>query len=129
MPTPRSPKLGFRIDKLTPKYVTEPSGKVVAVLVAIEDWIKLLEYVCDLEQKLRPTSALDRRLDAVVRKQLRNKKQLELYDIGFIGTRRAMTEAESLLISEHIQRSKAKRGAIKQRTKRSPSKRTVRSRV
>ena len=57
MPTPRSPKLGFRIDKLTPQYVTEPSGKVVAVLVAIEDWIKLLEYVCDLEQKLRPTSA------------------------------------------------------------------------
>jgi hypothetical protein len=129
MPTPRSPKLGFRIDKLTPQYVTEPSGKVVAVLVAIEDWIKLLEYVCDLEHKLRPTSAQDRRLDAIVRKQLRNKKQLELDDIGFIGTGRAMTEAESLLVSAHIQRSKAKRGAIKYRTKRSPSKRTVRSRV
>lgn len=129
MPTRRSEKLGFHIGKLKPLYVNEPNGKVVAVLVAIEDWIALLEKVCDLEQKLRPTSALDKRLDALVRKQLRSKKKLDLDDIGFMGTGRAMTEAESLLVSAHIQLSKTERGAIKKRAKRSPSKRTVRSRV
>ncbi|HMQ76043.1 MAG TPA: hypothetical protein PKE21_08785 [Flavobacteriales bacterium] len=76
---------------------------MVAVQVPIADWIELLERICDLEEQLRPTTKLDRQLDALVRQRTRKKKDLSLDDIGLIGTGRPLSKAESLLISAHIQ--------------------------
>lgn len=92
----------------SPLYVTEPHGTVVAVQVPIADWIELLERICDLEDQLRPTTRLDRQLDALVRQHLRKTNDVSLDDVGFIGTGRPMTKAESLLISAHIQVKKAR---------------------
>lgn len=94
-------------------YVSEPNGKVTAVIVAMEDWIALLERICDLQEKLRPKNPLDRKLAALVRKRVGNKKNVDLDDIGFIGTGRSMTKEESMLISVHIQAMKAKRTSPK----------------
>jgi len=84
-------------------YITDAKGKVLAVQVDLKDWIALLEKLCDLQQKLRPTTALDKRLDTEVRKRIGNKKKVDLDDIGFIGTGRAVSEEESLLMSAHVQ--------------------------
>lgn len=84
-------------------YITAPDGTVVSVVVPIADWIELLERICDLEEQLRPTTKLDRQLDALVRRRTRKKKDLSLDDVGFIGTGRSLSKAESLLISAHIQ--------------------------
>lgn len=124
MPTRRYTERPIALDRPRPQYVTKLNGKVVAVQVAMADWVALLEKLCDLEQKLRRSNALDRRVDAIVRKQLTNKKQPDLDDIGFIGTVRAMSEAESLLVSAHIQAANAKRAAGTKKVKRAPSKRT-----
>ncbi len=86
-----------------PLYVSEANGVVVAVQVPIADWIDLLERICDLEEQLRPTTKLDRQLDDLVRQRTRKKKDLSLDAIGFIGTGRPLSKAESLLISAHIQ--------------------------
>lgn len=88
-------------------YVTEANGEVLAVQVALEDWIALLEQLCELEQRLRPKSALDKRLDAIVRDRTGNKKVVSLDDIGFVGTGRELTRAEKLLVSTHIAVRKA----------------------
>lgn len=63
-------------------------------------------------------------------------KHLDLDDIGFIGTGRAMTEEESKLASAHIQaymaehgKPKAKRAGAKRSSKRTPAKRKSKSRV
>jgi len=88
-------------------YVTKPDGTVVAVQVPIADWMALLERLCDLEQQLRPKSALDKRLDAIVRDLVGDKKEVTLDDIGFLGTGRAISAAENLLISAHIATRKA----------------------
>ena len=87
----------------SPLCVTESNGTVVAVQVPIADWIELLEQICELEEHLRPTTTLDRQLDALVRRRTRKKKDLSLDAIGFIGTGRPLSKAESLLISAHIQ--------------------------
>jgi len=92
----------------SPLCVTESNGTVVAVQVPIADWIELLEQICELEEHLRPTTTLDRQLDALVRQRFRNEKNLSLDDIGFIGAGRPMSKAESLLISAHIQVKKAR---------------------
>ena len=97
----------------SPLYVTKPQGTVVAVQVPIADWIELLERICDLEEHLRPTSKLDRQLDALVRQRLRKKKDLSLDDVGFIGTGRPMSKAESLLISAHIQLQRGTRPSVR----------------
>ena len=97
-------------------YVTDAKGKVLAVQVALEDWIALLEKVCELQQKLRPKSPLDRQLAALVRKRIGNKKNVDLDDIGFIGTGRAVSEEVSMLISAHIQARKGKSARPKKKT-------------
>lgn len=63
-------------------------------------------------------------------------KHLDLDDIGFIGTGRAMTEEESKQASAHIQaymakhgKQKAKRTAAKRGGKRAPTKRKSKNRV
>lgn len=89
-------------------YGTNAKGKVLAVQVAIEDWIALLEKVCAMQESLRPKTKLDKQLDKEVRKRIGNKKKADLDDIGFIGTGRAITEEETMLISAHIQANKAK---------------------
>jgi hypothetical protein len=89
-------------------YVTNAKGKVLAVQVAIEDWIALLEKVCALQASLWPKGKLDNRLDALAQKRVGHKKKMELDDIGFIGTGRVITEEETMLISAHIQANKAK---------------------
>lgn len=90
-------------------YVTDATGEVLAVQVTLADWIQLLERICDLEAQLRPESKLDKRLDAVVRRRVGNKKKVSLDDIGFVGTGREMTRAEQLLVSTHIAMRKAEK--------------------
>ena len=75
----------------SPLYVTKPHGTVVAVQVPIADWIELLERICDLEEHLRPTSKLDRQLDALVRQRLRKKKD----QLGFPCTQTTAAPAPS----------------------------------
>ena len=123
MATRRYTERPTALDRPRPQYVTRPNGKVVAVLVLLEDWIALLEHVCDLEQKLKPSNALDRRVEVIVRKEMTKKKQADLDDIGFIGTGRAMSEAESLLVSAHIQAAKAQRAAGMKKVKPSRARR------
>lgn len=90
-------------------YVTNAKGKVLAVQVALEDWIALLEKVCALQESLRTKTKLDKQLDEELRKRIGNKKKVDLDDIGFIGTGRAITKEETMLISARIQANKSKR--------------------
>jgi len=94
--------------------VTDAKGKVLAVQVAIEDWIALLEKVCALQENLRPKTQLDKQLSELVRKRIGNKKKVELDDIGFVGTGRVITEVESMLMSARVQANKAER-SVKER--------------
>lgn len=123
MPTQRSPKAGFSIEQLRPLYVSEAHGKVVAVLIPIENWIAMLEKLVDYEERSRPKSKLDDQLVELMRKHVGKKKNIDLDAIGFIGTGRAMSEAESLLVSAHIQVAKAKRAAGMKKVKLSRARR------
>lgn len=104
------------------QYLTEPRGKVVAVVVPINDWIAMLERICDLEAKLRPKTKLDRQLDAIFQKRSRKKKDLNLDDIGFLGTGRTISQAESLLMSAHVQRTWGRHAASPGKVTTSPAK-------
>ncbi|QQR85893.1 MAG: hypothetical protein IPJ76_14980 [Flavobacteriales bacterium] len=127
MPTQRSPKAGFSIEKLRPLFVSEAHGKVVAVLIPIEHWIALLEKLVDHEERSRPKSKLDDQLAELARERVGKKKTIDLDDIGFIGTGRAMSEAESLLVSAYIQAAPAKRVAGMRKVKLSRAKRATRA--
>ena len=98
----------FGIIKHPTLNVTDAKGKVLVVQVAIKDWIALLEKVCALQERLRPKTQLDKQLSKLVRKRVGKKKKVDLDDIGFIGTGRAITEEETMLISAHILAKKAK---------------------
>ena len=100
--------LTFGIMKHPILNVTDAKGKVLAVQVAIEDWIALLEKVCALQENLRPKTQLDKQLSKLVRKRIGNKTNVDLDDIGFVGTGRVISEEESMLFSAHIQAKKAK---------------------
>lgn len=102
--------------------VTDAKGKVLAVQVAVEDRNALLEKVCALQENLRPQTRLDSQLSKLVRKRIGNKRNVDLDDIGFIGTGREITEEETMLISAHILAKKAKssvpiRSATKRKSK------------
>lgn len=127
MPYRHSPKPNFCIEKLRPLYVTKANGKLIAVQVAIKDWIALLEKLADYEEQLRPKSKLDKQLAELVRKRVGKKKNVDLDDIGFIGTGRPMSDMESLLTSAHIQAQKAKRTAAKPVVRRAPAKRNAKA--
>lgn len=89
-------------------YVTNAKGKVLAVQVAIEDWIALLEKVCALQERLRPKAKLDQQLSEVVRKRIGKKRKVDLDEIGFIGTGREIMKEETMLISARIQANNVK---------------------
>ena len=106
--------LTFGIMKHPILNVTDAKGKVVAVQVAMEDWIALLEKVCALQERFRPNTQFDKQLSKLLRKRIGNKRKVDLDDIGFVGTGRVITEEESMLMSARVQANKAER-SVKER--------------
>jgi len=106
--------LTFGIMKHPILNVTDAKGKVLAVQVPIEDRNALLELVCALQERLRPQTQLDSQLSKLVRKRTGKKKNVDLDDIGFVGTGRVITEEESMLMSARVQANKAER-SVKER--------------